>query len=505
MTGRVVDRRARRETKNQQLRRFYLLTSGSTVVPGLGLIPTRRRLLGVGVLGLFVIGLGVALVKVGSQGVTRTALNIGVDRGKLLIALVLLIVAAVVWCAAIVATSITARPTEISGLDRWTTRLFTALCCVLVAIPTVVGAQAIATQRDLVRTVFNDPTTSAIATQAVKPATAKKDPWAAIPRVNIMLIGADSGKGRIGIRSDSMMVASIDTRTGDTVLIGLPRNLDRVPFATDDPLHALYPEGFHCINPSVGVNTECLLNAIWTQAEQHADLFPGDPTPGFTETRRALGNITGLTINQSVIIDLAGFQQLVGAMGGVTIDVKSRICMDCKSDGSGGIIWTHGTQEWIEPGVQHLDGKQALWYARSRAQSDDFSRMRRQRCVVGALLDQSNPVRLLANYGSLAEVLKKNVNIDIPQADLPAWVDLVQRIQHGTIRSLPITDQVVNVNNPDYAKIRALVKAAIHPVATPSPATTTTPPRPSSTPTSKPSNGTTTPPDDALSTLSAAC
>ncbi len=474
-------------------------------MPGLGLIPTRRRAVGVGVLGLFVIAAGVALAKVGSQGIVRTALNIGVDRGKLLIVLIGLVVGAVVWCAAIVATALTAQPAGLSGVDRWTTRLFTALCCVLVVFPTLIGARTIATQRDLVRAVFNDPTSGALSTEGVNPAMTKSDPWAHIPRVNIMLIGADSGHGRIGIRSDSMMVASVDTKTGDTVLVGLPRNLDRVPFATNDPLHALYPDGFHCIDPAAGVNTNCLLNGIWTEAENHADLFPGDATPGYTETRRALGRITGLTINQSVIIDLAGFQQLVDAMGGVTLDVKSKICMDCKSNGAGGITWTkNGQEEWIEPGRQHLDGKQALWYARSRAQSDDFSRMRRQRCVVGALLDQSNPVKLLANYASLAEVLKKNVSIDIPQADLPAWVDLVQRIQTGTIRSLPITDRVVDVNNPDYDKIRSLVRAAINPAATP-----TTPSTATSTPTHKatttPGGTSTTTENDELSTLAAAC
>ncbi len=505
MTTEDAGRRSRLETRKRQMRRFYLLTGSSTIIPGSGLLGTRRRVVGAIVVAIFVLG-GIAVgLKAISQGIVHTALTIGVDRDKLLVVLVALLVGALVWAAFIVVTAVTAKPDQPTRVELLTTRVFAALCCCLVILPALVGARAIGIQRDLLGTVFSDNSGTTDALNAVKPNVAKKDPWADVPRVNVMLIGADSGKGRIGVRSDSMMVASIDTKTGNTVLIGLPRNLDYVPFAKDDPLHKLYPHGFHCINAQTGVNQDCLLNGIWTLAEQHKDLFPGDDAPGYTETRRALGRITGLTINQSVIIDLKGFQQLVDAMGGVTVNVKSKICMDCKSNGYGGIEWTAGREEWITPGRQHLDGKEALWYARSRAQSDDYSRMRRQRCMVGALLDQSNPVKLLANYGKLADVFKRNVTVDIPESDLEAWVTLVQRIQKGTITSLPITDQVVNVSNPDYAKIRRLVQKAI--TAGSSTATTSTS-TPAATKTGKSSgsaSSATDTDDSAISSIDATC
>ena len=49
-------------------------------------------------------------------------------------------------------------------------------------------------------------------------------------RYNILLLGGDAGKGRIGLRPDSLTVASIDAETGRTVLISLPRNMEDVPF-----------------------------------------------------------------------------------------------------------------------------------------------------------------------------------------------------------------------------------------------------------------------------------
>ena len=67
------------------------------------------------------------------------------------------------------------------------------------------------------------------------------DPWADIPRVNIALLGSDAGRDRIGVRTDSMMVVSIDTRTGDALLIGIPRNLENVPIPDGNPLSRLWP------------------------------------------------------------------------------------------------------------------------------------------------------------------------------------------------------------------------------------------------------------------------
>ena len=49
-------------------------------------------------------------------------------------------------------------------------------------------------------------------------------------RYNVLLLGGDAGRDRVGLRPDSMTVASVDAETGRTVLISLPRNLQAVPF-----------------------------------------------------------------------------------------------------------------------------------------------------------------------------------------------------------------------------------------------------------------------------------
>jgi polyisoprenyl-teichoic acid--peptidoglycan teichoic acid transferase len=117
-------------------------------------------------------------------------------------------------------------------------------------------------------------------------------------------------------------------------------------------------------------------------------------------------------------------------------------------------------------------------------------------------------VGLLQSYPQLAKVVKDNVSIDIPREQLSAWVDLALRIQKGgSIRSLPFTSDVVHPGNPDFARIRALVKKSLKPPASsPTPSAS---PSPTATPTKTAKSSTPTPtatPDDSKAvSLAATC
>lgn len=489
--GPASSRTARADRSRARSQRFYTLTGLSTIVPGAGLIATRRRVLGVALTAL-ALGSGVALtVWSSSRGVLNAALDVAVRPGLLGWLVALVVLGATVWVGAIMLTAQQVRVGEARG--RGLRRAFVGLCAAAVVAPSGLAVYYLSIQRGVIDGVFAQ--VPVIGTSRIA-AAAADDPWEDTPRVNLLLLGSDAGPDRTGVRTDSMMVASIDTRTGDTVLFGVPRNLENAPIPKSNPLSTLYPNGYDC-------GDECLLNGIWTLADQHADLFPGDPNPGLTSTRDVLGAVLGLDIQRTAVVDLEGFESLVDAMGGVDINVQERVPIGGKVV-NGQVV---GIKGWIDPGEQHLDGYHALWYARSRATTDDFSRMRRQRCVTGALINQADPASLLRRYPALAKVVKDNISVDIAQDELPAFVELVNRIQDtGTIRSLPITNKVVDVANPDYEKIHRLVREAIapQPKVTPKPSST---PSPSSTPApsdgSSPSPSVT--PDDTLSDLSEIC
>ncbi|MEP6797172.1 MAG: LCP family protein, partial [Lapillicoccus sp.] len=392
--------RRRRELKRQGRRSLGL--TALAIVPGAGLTRTRFRAIGwtlLGLIALTLVALAVTAFVRGPRAILDTALRIAITPSLLIAVAGVAIAAGLVWIVSIVLTHRASEPAGADPISKFGLRLFTAALCGLVALPVVQVVRYASIQRDVVSTVFAESPVVSVpgVTQTAKPDQQQEDAWKNIPRVNMLLIGSDAGDDRTGLRTDSMVVASIDTKSGLTTLVSLPRNLERVPFPTDSPLHAYFPRGYYC--PERGVGNECLLNAVWNEALGHKDLFPGDPKPGLTTLKAVISEITGLHLDYSTIIDLAGFQSLVDAMGGVTVNVTERLPINGYHTTSGGVA---GIEGYIEPGRQKLDGFHALWYARSRLLSDDYSRMRRQRCLVGALLDQVNPTTMLAKYPQLA-------------------------------------------------------------------------------------------------------
>jgi LCP family protein required for cell wall assembly len=457
-----------RRDLSRRFRRALGLTALSTLLPGAGLTRTQSKrlgwaLVGATVLALVCIGWFVAtrgLVKTGLMFLGRPALLQAVAIGCLL--------AGVIWCASIVLTALRARP---QWLDRTRSRMLAAFTAVMVLI--VGGGSYKATEyalitHDTVNSLFKSGTSGG-------PALAEgADPWAKTARVNILLIGSDAGKTREGTRTDSMIVASVDTKTGRTVLIQLPRSLEKAPLAEDSPLRDRYPSGFFgepdnsCSQGAHG----CLLTNLWREAEfyeaDNPGAYAGDPSPGRTESRRTIELVTGLTIDQEVILDLKGFEQLIDAMGGIELTVRGGgydgqqpLPIGGHRDANGVLTGVHS---YFTPGRQHLDGWHALWYARTRAADDDTHRQARQRCVVRAIVDQVNPAEMVTKYGDIARIAQDNIYTDIPASSLAAYVELVERIQSAKMTSLPLTpDNEIYAGNPDYERIRTLVQKAITP------------------------------------------
>ena len=275
-------------------------------------------------------------------------------------------------------------------------------------------------------------------------------------RYNILLLGADAGRKRFGVRPDSISVLSIDAVTGAVVNIGVPRNMQRVPFADGSPMQKLWPNGYNC-------GIECLINAIYKDVtDNHPELYPhavkNGSTPGVEATREAVEGVTGLKIQSYVLVDMVVFANLVDALGGVTIDVKQRLPIGGQEDALGQPINVDG---WIEPGLQHMNGKTALWYARARHGSSDYARMARQREVQAALLDQLDPANVLSRFQQIASAGKKMVHTDIPNGMLGRYVDLAGKAKKLGIKSLQLVPPKYDMVNPNFDEIHAAIQRAL--------------------------------------------
>ncbi|MDH3463046.1 MAG: LCP family protein, partial [Acidimicrobiia bacterium] len=183
-------------------------------------------------------------------------------------------------------------------------------------------------------------------------------------RFTVLLMGGDAGPGRGGLRTDSMIVASVDTNSGDAALFSLPRNLAGLEFS-DGTLF-----------PGLGSG---LLNEVYMWGQRNPEGFEG-PDPGIAAVKDVAETLLGIPIEHYVLVDMVGFVELVDAMGGVTVTNPKSFPAPLYDSGT-------GEYEMItfEPGPQHLDGDLALAYSRSRTGSSDYVRMGRQRCVMTAL------------------------------------------------------------------------------------------------------------------------
>jgi LCP family protein required for cell wall assembly len=268
-------------------------------------------------------------------------------------------------------------------------------------------------------------------------------------RINVLLLGGDAGPDRTGLRPDSMTVASIDAETGRTVLFSLPRNMQHAPFPADSPLHAKYPNGYFCHVENLA--DACLLNGIYTLAEQNKKLFPKVKYPGVEATKGVIEETLGLKINYWAMIDLKGFKELINAVGGIRLDIGKRVPI-------GSLHGPKGVYDWIEPGKNvKLDGFHALWFARSREYSTDYERMLRQKCVLNAMLRQLNPTTVLTKFLDIAKAGEQIVATSVPSGDLGTLLDLAMKGKSLPMASVSFTPPLIVPMDPDFAKIRRVV------------------------------------------------
>ena len=271
-------------------------------------------------------------------------------------------------------------------------------------------------------------------------------------RYNVLLLGADSGKDRFGIRPDSISVISIDALTGQAVNIGIPRNMQKVQFVKDSPLRKVFPNGWRC-------GDTCLINAIYkTVTDNYSELYPNaeaqGSTPGVEATKEAVEWVTGLHIHSYVMVDMAAFAGLVDALGGVEINVKERLPIGGQKEDLSDV------KGWIEAGRQHMDGYHALWYARSRHSTTDYDRMRRQREVEQALLDQAGPVNIALRFNSVAGAADKLVKTNIPSDMIGTYFNLALKAKKLGIQSLELVPPRFDMVYPDFKAIRSTIQSA---------------------------------------------
>jgi polyisoprenyl-teichoic acid--peptidoglycan teichoic acid transferase len=446
-------------------------TLAGTVLPGLGLWRAGRRVLGGIILGVVLLGLGglgayFLLNRKTVEGAVLTNDNLlyGIAGA--------LIVIAVLWSVVVTVSHLQLRSRPATIPQRLISGLFVGVLvfaiCGSLGVAANVAVSAPEGLSGLSNTVVN-----------------QDDPWDGQTRVNILVMGGDWDSDRglsLGIRPDSISVASIDTTTGATTLINVPRQTAKMPFPKDSVLHKLYPNGFYNGDPG---DQEYALNAIYNNVPTklkeakannkkldlgnldvaaNAAKKDSDPTKidiGATATELAVGEALGLKINYYVLVNMDGFKDIVNSIGGVTVNVNDRIPMGGKN-GPHGAVDGVPPAHWIEIGAnKHLTGTQALWFARGRYGTSDYKRMERQQCVINAVIKQADPPTVLKNIDSLMKAAAKTIRTDVPRGLLPAAADLAVKMKAHSISNVLLTAKLgFSTTNPNWTDVRARIAKA---------------------------------------------
>ncbi len=275
-------------------------------------------------------------------------------------------------------------------------------------------------------------------------------------RLDVLLVGLDANPQRDHALTDSMMVVSVDPVLGTASIVSIPRDIVGVPLGD-------------------GRTFAPKLNSLLSYATLHPSEFPKG---GMRTLEDAVGTLLGIRIDYFATLDLDGFIKLVDAVGGVDVTVDESF-FDPMYDGWDGTSYHYGAGWGIKAGPQHLDGFNALAYARSRyaVGGSDFKRAARQQQILVALKQKlTSGGSLLLQLPQLLRTIGDIVRTDLPPDRLPDLAGLADTLDASKVVRVVIGHPLVKGGNrapygsvqiPDLPAILAMARLAFPPVGTP--------------------------------------
>ncbi len=263
--------------------------------------------------------------------------------------------------------------------------------------------------------------------------------------VNFLLIGSDKRPGG-SFRTDTMVIAVLRPNEGQVSLISIPRDLwVSIPGWENQRINTAYQHGVSVDYPGGG--------------------------PGLLKDT-ILYNL-GIRIDHTAMVEFNGFRQIVDTLGGVDVPVSCPYTdwrlIDPSYDPENENNWHLYT---AGPGLLHMDGDLALWYARSRQKSNDFDRGRRQQEVLRALFVQALQTGTIKRIPELYNDLKNTVETDLGLGDLLQLALYAPKMTNADIRSYYIrppyvtswiTDGGAYVLLPNEAPLQQMLTEALSP------------------------------------------
>ena len=231
-------------------------------------------------------------------------------------------------------------------------------------------------------------------------------------RVTILLVGVDNTHlpSPLGL-TDTIIVASFDPSDHSLVMISVPRDVAHLPFYS-------------------GGEWGPRINSLLEAAIRNGSEFPDGP---MRTLENEISYVVGIPIDYYAEIGISGFSELIDAVGGVDVVVKTAI-NDPTYQFSPTEIGFH-----LDPGAYHLNGKYATAYARSRHGSSDYARAARQQEILLALRNKLKDPLALANLPAIVDSMGQIIRTDAPLDRLPEIVAIAQQTTDAVTRNIVLS------------------------------------------------------------------
>ncbi|GAB4504838.1 MAG: hypothetical protein Fur0043_18320 [Anaerolineales bacterium] len=234
--------------------------------------------------------------------------------------------------------------------------------------------------------------------------------------VTFLLIGSDRRPGG-SFRTDTMVLAMLRPKDRQVSLISIPRDL-------------------WVYIPQWG-------NQRINTAYQHGELYayPGGG-PGLLKDT-ILYNL-GIQVDHTAMVEFDGFRHIIDTLGGIDVPVACPYTdwrlIDPSYDPNLQANWWLYT---VGPGLVHMDGALALWYARSRMKSSDFDRGRRQQEVLRAIYARVMQTNTIAQLPALYDSLMNIVETDLSLTQMLQLALYAPQLSNADFRSYYIRPPLV--------------------------------------------------------------
>lgn len=239
--------------------------------------------------------------------------------------------------------------------------------------------------------------------------------------VHVMILGVDSRKDDVG-RSDTMMVAALDTDKGKAALLSVPR----------DTRVAIEGHGYEKIN--------------------HAYAYGGHDM-----SQKAVESLLGVNMDHYIIINTTAFERIIDAMGGVDINVEKRMYYEDPWDDNGGLVID------LYPGEQHMDGKKAIQYVRYRDGEGDIGRIGRQQKFVKACLSKLISTDMLPRLPKFIDEVSSAIKTDMSVPELLRFAKQMKEVHDNGLTAQMVPGQPAYLQDvsywiPDITDLRQLIR-----------------------------------------------